>query len=71
MEKFANIEGNISHPNVFDHLRKVAPDLLHVMYDCKWKQRNCKRLFFNIWTEEGLCFTFNMLNSSDIYRSDM
>lgn len=39
------------------------------MFKCGWESewRQCNTTFRKILTEEGVCFTFNMLNSVDIY----
>lgn len=43
--------------------------MAEVIYNCEWKgkQTSCKRIFSELWTEEGLCFTFNLLNASELY----
>lgn len=40
---------------------------------CEWlgKKYDCKDLFTPIWTDEGVCFTFNMIDREDLYTSNM
>lgn len=57
--------------------------LLHTIYDmsiklqsvmmlCAWRNNMipCSQNFRTILTEEGICFTFNSLNSEDIYSKE-
>lgn len=39
-----------------------------VIHKCTWKGVLCGALFQEIWTEQGLCFTFNIVNASELYR---
>lgn len=42
------------------------------MSECIWLKYNinCARIFTPLLTEEGLCFAFNTLNSSDLYTEE-
>lgn len=57
---------------VFSMLRlhiQYVPTLQDVIFQCTWhgKKSTCTDYFHPIWTSEGLCFTFNLLNASDFY----
>ncbi|KAJ8923402.1 hypothetical protein NQ315_001960 [Exocentrus adspersus] len=53
-----------------DHLMKIAPQFPEVFLSCKWTLLNesCYDLFTPTLTEDGLCYTFNMLDRSEIFR---
>lgn len=39
---------------------------------CEWKRKNfiCRDKFKTILTEDGICYTFNSLDLTDIYREE-
>lgn len=51
-------------------LREMAPTFNNTMFFCKFRNvfQPCSDLFKEVMTEEGLCFTFNVLNSQELYR---
>ncbi|XP_073819616.1 pickpocket protein 28-like [Musca autumnalis] len=56
-------------------LEKMLPAFNDNILECKWlgnttDDTDCIRYFRKTYTEEGLCFTFNGLNASDLYRED-
>lgn len=55
----------------FDILKEVAPALVDTINFCKWRDHlsDCRDLFQRIITEEGVCYTFNAINSRDIYTN--
>ncbi|KAJ8923406.1 hypothetical protein NQ315_001964 [Exocentrus adspersus] len=57
--------------DTIDYLMSVAPQFDDVFHSCRWTLQNksCNSLFFPILTEEGLCFTFNMLDRSQLLRN--
>ncbi|KAL1122049.1 hypothetical protein AAG570_003455 [Ranatra chinensis] len=63
-EKFTN-------ESTMEILKEVAPSLENSLLACKWKNnvfQNCSTLFTPIITEDGLCYTFNMLDASELFR---
>lgn len=53
-------------------LNRMLPDFERYYFFCKWFSHfsECDELFTKSYTEEGICYTFNGLNGSDIYRED-
>lgn len=57
--------------DIYTNLRRMAPKLSDIMYHCEFnghKTSKCANWFNEVWTEEGVCYTFNMLNASELYR---
>lgn len=66
----ADIGENITDYKCTEYLREMAPTAEEILFFCKWRNTpdTCADLFTDMLTEEGFCYTFNALNSSDIYR---
>lgn len=49
---------------------QMAPTFTDTMFHCKFRNefQPCDKLFKEVMTEEGLCFTFNVLNSQEMYQ---
>lgn len=58
--------------NITDQtLNDMSIKLNESLYGCSWRKNNeCSYLFSSILTEDGFCFTFNSLNSRDIYTDE-
>lgn len=63
---------NFTDESIFDIIQDVAPSFNDTMFYCKWRNENnfCQAFFQPILTEEGVCYTFNILNSRDIYTKE-
>lgn len=50
--------------------KRYAPTLKDVLANCKWrsKQYDCSDLFDEVLTDEGVCFSFNLQNASELYN---
>ncbi|XP_018568328.1 pickpocket protein 28-like [Anoplophora glabripennis] len=59
--------------DTIDYLMSIAPQFDDVFFGCKWTLLNesCYNLFTPSMTEDGLCFTFNVLDRSDIFRKNV
>uniref|UniRef100_A0A1B0AX56 Uncharacterized protein n=1 Tax=Glossina palpalis gambiensis TaxID=67801 RepID=A0A1B0AX56_9MUSC len=60
------------HVDYFAVLDRMAPSFDAMFTFCKWFNvfGDCKGLFIETYTEEGVCFTFNGLNNTDLYREN-
>ncbi|CAH1154734.1 unnamed protein product [Phaedon cochleariae] len=57
----------------FDSLDYLNPSFSDVFAVCRFmgKDEDCRDLFVPIVVDEGICYTFNMLNKEDIYKDDV
>lgn len=54
-------------------LKKISPTLKETIGLCKWNKNSfkCYNHMKTIMTEEGSCFTFNMLSTSEIFKDNV
>lgn len=67
-----DIGKNHTNRTIFDVIQDVAPSFNDTMFFCKWRNDypRCSDIFRPVLTEEGVCYTFNALNSRDIYTAE-
>ncbi|XP_055305980.1 pickpocket protein 28-like [Sitodiplosis mosellana] len=68
-----NFQDEFTGEWIYDIFSDMAPSLHHTLNHCTWqdKDRPCGEIFVPVLTENGLCFTFNSINSHEIYTADM
>lgn len=52
--------------------KRYAPTLSDVLSDCSWRRysRPCGELFNEVLTDDGICYSFNLLNASELYHEE-
>jgi amiloride-sensitive sodium channel len=71
-ENYLEYTNNLTFPEeFFDVIDYVQPDFK--IQDCHYMGRseNCDKLFIPIITDEGICYTFNMLDRGEIFRENV
>ncbi|XP_073848490.1 pickpocket protein 28-like [Musca autumnalis] len=53
-----------------ENLNQMFPDFHKYFYGCLWfgKITPCNDLLTKVYTDEGICYTFNSLKANDLYR---
>lgn len=56
--------------NIIKRMNLIAPRMFGTLMVCVFRneQHHCNEQFKHVITEEGICYTFNMLNSNELYR---
>lgn len=58
----------------------LVPELQNMLYTvddaimlCKWREslEDCSQLFNDVFTDQGVCFSFNMLDHNELFNDDM
>lgn len=66
---FNRFEKQFVNESIYDIIQDMAPSIDGTLKKCRWKSVNvpCSDLFEPIFTSQGLCFSFNALNSEEIF----
>lgn len=64
-------EKAVSH-DLIKALTDTMPKFNDTYVGCKWRNNDtiCHNLFTKIVSEEGLCYSFNSLNPSEVFRPE-
>ena len=59
-------------PDIYNKLREIAPSFDEVLFFCRWRNEptQCRKFFSEMWTSDGLCYTFNAIKPTDIYSKE-
>lgn len=72
---FTNIsmDSGLKSEEIVPLLRKITMSLNETTLFCKWRNTldSCDKYFTEIITEEGFCYTFNVLKSSELFKEDV
>lgn len=62
----------VANARLIEDLNHISIKLNDSIIDCNWRKNNksCSDMFRPILTEDGVCFTFNSLNSQEIYSKE-
>lgn len=67
------VNETVADEQFFAYAKRAAPSLNETLFRCTWHRQdvNCSDIFKEILTDEGLCFTFNNYNASELYNENM
>lgn len=77
LEEYVKNSGIINETNAdiqfYNYAKRMAPALNETLFRCTWHRQdvNCSDIFKETLTDEGICFTFNYLNASELYNEEM
>lgn len=68
-----SIDSGLKPEEIVPTLRASAVPLNESILFCKWRNsvRSCDEYFTEILTEEGFCYTFNVLDSSQLFKEEV
>jgi len=68
-----DLDSGIKPEEIVPLLKSITVSLNETTLFCKWRNsiNSCDEYFTEIITEEGFCYTFNVLNSSELFREDV
>lgn len=72
MMKFP-LESGLETEEILPLLRRITVSLNETTLFCKWRNQisDCGSFFTETITEEGFCYTFNVLDSSELFKEDI
>ena len=68
-----NLNSSSSPRDCVSILKEMAVPFDEMLMFCKWRSgwTACEEIFTEIITEEGICYTFNILDGRELFRSDV
>lgn len=70
--KHVQFHGNFANESIYKTIPEISILFNETFKDCEWQNKhyNCSELFLPILNGDGLCYTFNSLNSKDFYTEE-
>ena len=64
--------GEFTNDSFFHIMQDIAPSFNSTFVRCEWQNKHypCSELFSLMLTSAGICYTFNALNSQDVYTKE-
>ena len=71
--KDVNLNSTTNPREYIKLLKEMAVPFDEMFFFCSWRSRytECSNIFTEVITEEGICYTFNMLNAQELLRSEV
>lgn len=65
-------DGKFITDSIYDDIKDIARPFDETLIECTspYESGDCSELFVPIYTEEGLCFSFNALNSHQVFTDE-
>lgn len=67
------LESGLKNDEILPLLRKITVSLNETTLFCRWRNSidSCETFFTETITEEGFCYTFNVLDPSELFKEDV
>ena len=71
--KYINLSSTTPPREYIKLLKDMAVPLDEMFFACLWRYdfMDCSKLYTEVITEEGICYTFNMLDGQELFKTDV
>lgn len=63
-------DDQFTNNSIYEIINDMAQSIKDITFKCNWKEKlykTCSDILKPIFTDDGLCFAFNALNSNETY----